>query len=212
MPFFKDRADAGRQLSELVGSFARRRELVTLALFSGGIPIAVEIAKRLGLPLDVLVAQELTVDRPNPRPFGVVSPRVEVINHTIADRYRLTETDIAERVAAARRAVASLRRELDYPRPLSRLAGRTVLFIDDGLSSRAHLESALVAVRATKPGRLILLLPTVEPGTADLIYPLVDDLICVVAPQSTFALDRWYADSGGVTIDDARRLLHGSAA
>ena len=53
---FRDRRDAGRQLSErLAGS--RLHDPLILALPRGGVPVAFEVAKALSAPLDVFIVR-----------------------------------------------------------------------------------------------------------------------------------------------------------
>ena len=57
---YRDRREAGRVLGERLASFAGRRDLLVLGLPRGGVPVAWEVARRLGAPVDVgLVLQAL---------------------------------------------------------------------------------------------------------------------------------------------------------
>src|SRR6266849_9861791 len=58
---FQDRADAGRKLAEKLMAYAGRPDVVVLALPRGGVPVAYEVASRLGAPLDVFVVRKLGV-------------------------------------------------------------------------------------------------------------------------------------------------------
>ena len=55
---FKDRNDAGRQLAEKLAKY-RGSGAVVLALPRGGVVTGSEIAKALGLPLDIVVARKI---------------------------------------------------------------------------------------------------------------------------------------------------------
>ncbi len=65
---FVDRVDAGRRLGELLARHDLAAPTV-LALPRGGVPVAFEVAQRLGAPLDVLVARK--VGAPGHEEFGV---------------------------------------------------------------------------------------------------------------------------------------------
>ena len=58
---FHDRRDAGRKLAAKLSSYANRPALLVLALPRGGVPVAYEVARALGVPLDVLVVRKLGV-------------------------------------------------------------------------------------------------------------------------------------------------------
>jgi len=59
MTGFRDRTEAGQRLAEKLTRFAGRPDVIVLALPRGGVPVAFEIAKALGLPLDVFVVRKL---------------------------------------------------------------------------------------------------------------------------------------------------------
>ncbi len=207
MPFFKDRADAGRQLSDRVGALARSRRACLLALFAGGIPVGGELADRLQLPLDVILVERLTVPDRDSITFGAVSSAIEVIDDHVVQRYGVPENEVAARLAAARATVTAERRQLDLASAPQNLTGRTVLLIDDGLTDTRQLAAAFMAVRSARPAKLVLVTPTVTPGAADVVYPKVDDVICAVAPQPFIVAERWYVESAPVSVGEARRLL-----
>src|SRR5687767_7442500 len=58
---FQNRSDAGRQLAEKLDRYANRDDVVVLALPRGGLPVAYEVASRLGAPLDVFLVRKLGV-------------------------------------------------------------------------------------------------------------------------------------------------------
>ncbi|MGZ5422802.1 MAG: phosphoribosyltransferase family protein, partial [Aeromicrobium sp.] len=57
---FENRVEAGRQLAVELESL-RGQDAVVLGLPRGGVPVADEVAKALGLPLDVIVVRKLGV-------------------------------------------------------------------------------------------------------------------------------------------------------
>jgi predicted phosphoribosyltransferase len=56
---FRDRREAGRLLATKLTAYANRPEVIVLALPRGGVPIAYEVARALGAPLDVFVVRKL---------------------------------------------------------------------------------------------------------------------------------------------------------
>src|SRR5438552_15259355 len=59
--YFRDRADAGRTLAKGLMEYAGRPDLLVLALPRGGVPVAYEVVRALGAPLDVFLVRKLGV-------------------------------------------------------------------------------------------------------------------------------------------------------
>src|SRR5205809_3812076 len=98
---FHDRIDAGRQLADRLTAYAGRSDVVVLGLPRGGVPVASEVAKRLGAPLDVFLVRKLGVPGHAELAMGAIaSGGVRVVNHAVVDRLGITEADI-DRVAEA---------------------------------------------------------------------------------------------------------------
>src|SRR5688500_3591951 len=60
-PRFKDRRDAGRQLADKLLEWEGRADVVVLGLPRGGVPVAFEVAARLGAQLDLWIGRKLGV-------------------------------------------------------------------------------------------------------------------------------------------------------
>src|SRR4030095_10844389 len=60
----KDRNEAGRFLAERLSAYANRPDTLALALPRGGVPVAYEVAKAFGAPLDVFLVRKLELAGP----------------------------------------------------------------------------------------------------------------------------------------------------
>jgi putative phosphoribosyl transferase len=56
---YQNRSEAGRALAEALQPYANRPDVLVLALPRGGVPIAYEVAKALGAPLDLMLVRKL---------------------------------------------------------------------------------------------------------------------------------------------------------
>src|SRR6266480_150200 len=81
---FLDRAEAGRALARALEHYAGRDDVVVLALPRGGVPVAYEVAKQLGAPLDVFLVRKLGVPGYKELAMGAIaSGGVRVINEDV---------------------------------------------------------------------------------------------------------------------------------
>src|SRR5881396_1979700 len=84
---YRDRRAAGAALAEHLAGYAGRDDVVVLGLVRGGVPVAAEVARRLGAPLDVLVVRKLGVPWAPEVAFGAMGPSgVRVLNQEIVSR------------------------------------------------------------------------------------------------------------------------------
>src|SRR4051794_2325033 len=98
---FQDRSDAGRQLARRLVGYAGRRDVVVLALPRGGVTVGAEVARALGLALDVLVVRKLGVPGHEEFAMGAIaSGGVRIISDDIVAALGMSEREMAL-VAAA---------------------------------------------------------------------------------------------------------------
>ena len=204
---FDDRADAGRQLvGRLQG--LRGQDVVVLGLPRGGVPVAFEVAKALGAPLDVLVVRKLGVPYQPELAFGAIGEDgVRVLNDDVVRHTRLTDADI---VGIEREQLAELRRRAElYRRGRERLplTGRVALIVDDGIATGATARAACRVARAHGANRVVLAAPI---GAADVVGALeeyADEVVCLGAPPFFFAVGQGYRNFGQTSDDEVCALL-----
>src|SRR5262250_3491325 len=96
---FIDRADAGRQLAELLMGYAGRSDVVVLALPRGGVPVAHEVARTLRAPFDVFLVRKLGVPGHPELAMGAIAEGgVEVLSDDLIADIGVTPAEI-QRVA-----------------------------------------------------------------------------------------------------------------
>jgi putative phosphoribosyl transferase len=83
MEHFTDRRDAGRRLARAFAGHELHRPVV-LGLPRGGVPVAAELARALGAPLDVLVVRKLGLPRQPEVAMGAIGERgARVLNDDV---------------------------------------------------------------------------------------------------------------------------------
>jgi putative phosphoribosyl transferase len=205
---YRDRADAGRVLAGALGHLAGRDDVVVLALPRGGVPVAWEVARQLGAPLDVLLVRKLGVPGHAELAMGAIAAGgVRVLNPSVIEPLHIPPDDV-ERVAA-REGVELARREQAYRpgRPPLDVAGRVVVVVDDGLATGSTMRAAVAAVRAMAPARVVVAVPVGSRETCRDLAAEADEVVCVRIPAGFRAVGEWYEDFSETTDDDIRALL-----
>ena len=110
---FPNRAEAGRQLAERLMAYRGRDDAIVLGLPRGGVPVAFEVARRLGLPLDVFVVRKLGVPGYEELAMGAIaSGNVSVLNQDVMRA--LPNSEAILKSVIAREKIELQRRETRY--------------------------------------------------------------------------------------------------
>ncbi|MED7922861.1 phosphoribosyltransferase family protein [Nonomuraea sp. LP-02] len=205
MELFADRAEAGRRLAERLLDV---HDPVVLALPRGGVAVAAPIARRLGVPLDVLVTRKIGYPRQPELGVGAVAEGGEpVFDRTLLRRLGMTPESVADVVEQERRELARRVRVYRGDRPLPALAGREVIVVDDGLATGGTARAALRAVAAAGPARVTLAVPVGALGTVESLRHEADEVVALLTPVDFRAVGQWYVHFEQLTDADVLDLL-----
>ena len=192
---FRNRADAGKQLAELLHNYAGAEDTMVLGLPRGGVPVAAAIASILSLPLDVLIVRKLGVPGSPEVAFGAIaSGGIEVLNPSVIRSAQIDEPSI-KRVRLEQSEELS-RREVAYrgDRPALDLDGKTVIVVDDGTATGATMRAAVEALRVADPKRIVVAVGVAPPDTVQQLHKLADEVVAVFAPRNFMAVGAWFDD------------------
>jgi putative phosphoribosyl transferase len=207
-PRFEDRSDAGRELAQSLGRYAGRDDLVVLGLPRGGVPVAFEVARALGAPLDVFLVRKLGVPGHEELAMGAIaSGGTRVLNDDVVAS---TGVDRAQIEQVAARELEQLRRqELAYrgDKPPLDVGGRVAILVDDGLATGATMRAAVSALRDRGAGAIVVAVPIAPPETCEALRREVDEVICARTPDPFTAVGIWYRDFSPVGDEQVRELL-----
>src|SRR5256885_1843752 len=205
---FRDRRDAGRLLAEKLAAYATRPDVLVLALPRGGVPVAYEVAHRLGAPLDVFVVRKLGVPGHEELAMGAVATGgVRVLNDQLVEQLGISDQMIDAVAARERQELARRERLYRGGRPPPDVRGRTVILVDDGLATGATMHAAIKALRLQQPARIVVAVPTASPQTCEELRRVADEVMCAITPEPFHAVGLWYDDFSQTTDEEVRDLL-----
>ncbi len=205
---FRNRTDAGRHLARHLGEFASRTDVVVLGLPRGGIPVAAEVARALGAPLDVFLVRKVGVPGHPELAMGAIAEGgVRVLNESIVRELGISERAIDQ--AASRERFELERRDQLYRDGRHRpdLRDRVVILVDDGLATGATMEAAVVALRESHPASVIVAAPVGARETCDRLARIADRVVCAETPEPFSAVGLWYEDFAQTTDEEVRDAL-----
>src|SRR5256884_10001165 len=110
---FPNRAEAGRLLAEKLDKYAGRDDVLVLGLPRGGVPVAFEVAQRLGAPFDVFIVRKLGVPGFEELAVGAIaSGGVRVLNEDVMRA--IPNVDEVIELVTAKETAELERREQSY--------------------------------------------------------------------------------------------------
>lgn len=211
MPF-RDRAQAGRWLA-LGLEHLRGTDAVVIGLPRGGVPVAYEVARALGAPLDVIVVRKLGVPfQPEVAVGAVGEDGALEVNADVLRTARVDEHELAAIAARERAEVADQVRCLRGARPRVPLDGRTVVIVDDGIATGATARAACDVARARGAARVVLAVPVAAPSAVQELSHVADEVVCLESPTRFSAVGQFYSDFTQTTDDQVTALLGRAAA
>ena len=211
---FSDRIDAGRQLAAAVKAKAYA-DPVVLALPRGGVPVALEVARAIAAPLDLVLVRKIGVDfQPELAAAAVVNgdqPEI-VVNEDVVKAANVSQ-DYLDAQVQAKLAEIDKRRQL-YLKDRARAAikDRTAIVVDDGIATGASIRAALHALRRKNPARLVLAVPVAPAETLAVLRDEVDDIVCLATPEPFYAIGAHYADFRQIPDDEVVAMLTAAGA
>jgi len=205
---FRDRAEAGRRLAEKLLKYAKRPDVLVLALPRGGVPVAYEVARALDAPLDVFLVRKLGFPGQEELAMGAIaSGGARVLNTSLLRRLHVPPE--AVEAVAARELRELERREQEYrgSHPPPSVRGKTVILVDDGLATGASMHAAAAALRRQEPARIVVAVPVGAPSTCEDFGALADEVVCAEMPEPFVAVGQWYDDFSQTTDEEVREIL-----
>jgi erythromycin esterase-like protein/hypoxanthine-guanine phosphoribosyltransferase len=190
---FRDRAEAGRELAGRLTAYARRSDVVVLALPRGGVPVAAEVAAALGAPMDAFLVRKLGVPGHPELAMGAIAEGgVKVLTQSLIRDLGISATLVEEVAVRERLELERRGRAFRGTRVPPDITGRTVILIDDGLATGSSMEAAILALRERKPARIVVAVPVGAPETCARLARLADEMVTVAMPEPFVAVGLWY--------------------
>jgi putative phosphoribosyl transferase len=208
LPPFRDRHDAGRRLADALARRAPLHAPVILALPRGGMPVGWEVARALGAPLDVMVVRKLGVPGHEELAMGAIaSGGIRVVSDEVVQALAIPARVLADTAVMEEDELLRRERAFRGDRPATRLAGCTVVLVDDGLATGSTMLAAVAAARAASAARVVVAVPVAPRETCRMLSEHADEVLCLSTPARFRAVGDWYDDFSQVDDDEVRRLL-----
>lgn len=188
---FKNRIEAGQRLADALKSYADQPGVI-YPLPRGGVPLGIEIAKGLNMPLDLIIPRK--IGHPYGPEFAIAAvgeTGEPVINQAEVGRIdaKWFEQEVArQRQEATRRRNAYLGGREPLP-----VEGKIAIVVDDGIATGLTMKAAIQDAKSKNPAKIVVAIPVVPADTAAVLQEMVDDLVALeIAEHYRGAVGSYY--------------------
>ncbi len=204
---FRDRASAGKVLAGMLEEY-RSSHAMVIGIPAGGIAVAIEIARRLHLPLDIAVVSKITLPWNSEAGYGAVAfDGTVMLNEELVSRLNLSDREIQTGIKKTEQKVSRRVTLFRGDRPLPDFE-RPILLVDDGLASGFTLRVAIKALRRNGSTNLILAVPTGHSESVQMILEAVEAIYCPnLRSEASFAVADAYEQWSDLDEEEVIRLL-----
>lgn len=207
---FPGRAEAGRILAGRLKAFANQSDAVVVAIPNDGVPVAAQVATELNLPLTIQVVRKLGVPGQKELFMGFIAgDDVRIINDETINALHIPERVVDWVVFCETQELLRRKRVFAHDRTMPGLNGRTVILVDEGVSTGARMLAAVQAIRKQGARRIIVAVPVGAIQALVKLRSAADQVVCLLEPKVFFSVSHWYTNAEPVPDWEVCQILDG---
>ncbi|MBF2707719.1 phosphoribosyltransferase [Flavobacterium soyangense] len=201
----KDRIEAGMLLSDKLMKY-QNSNTVILAVPRGGVPIGNVIAKKLQLPLDIVLSKK--IPHPLNKEFAVgavsldsmiVDEHLNIPNHYINDEIIRLRESLQEKYELYR----------GKQKPLD-IKGKNVIIVDDGIATGNTLLASIEMLRKKNPEKIIVAVPVIPYDRVKIFQQKADEFVYLISSKNFSAVGQFYEQFSQVPDEEVVQILRES--
>jgi len=205
---FRDRSEAGQLLAGKLARYADSKETVVLALPRGGVPVAFEIARKLHLPLDILLVRKLGVPGQAELAMGAIAAGgIRVLDRVMIRQLGITEEELASAISEEEGELR--RREEIYRncRSSEMMSRQNAIVVDDGIATGSTMLAAIQILQSQQQAKIIVAVPVAPPHAQREVEAVAHEFACLVLSEYFPAVGSFYRDFSQLDDEEVCRLL-----
>ncbi len=206
MSLLRDRVDAGKQLAKALKTAGK--DAIVLAVPRGGVVVGFEVAKALGIPLDIIVTKKIGApDNPELAIGAVAEDGTFILDDDIVRQVFVPKGYVEDEVKRMReeiqRRLVRYRGSVPYPN----LKNREIIVVDDGVATGSTLKAALRLLRGKGAKSVTVAVPVGPPDTIQELEKIADRVVCLHTPALFYAIGQFYEDFSQTSDEEVTELL-----
>lgn len=203
---YEDLTSAGRVLAKRLENYSGTSAVV-LAIARGGVPVALEVARHLAAPLDIILIRRLLANGPGSQICAVNVGGNLIIDQGLALPSDSPKMPLEYFLIDALAGLAQRERSCRGSRPALEVKGKNVLVIDNGIHTGSTVLAAIRALRKMNPSSLIVGVPVAAISTRKIVESAADELVCLKWPEPFGHVGLWYTKFNVPNEEQIREVL-----
>ncbi len=189
---FENRTHAGKLLAEKLRHFSGK-DAVVYALPRGGVVVGAEVARKLRVPLDIVVVRKIGHPNNPEYAIGAVAEGDVLIENT-DERSCLNESERA-RIVKREQEEIERRRKIYTGKKRFSPREKIAIIVDDGLATGFTMRAALLSVRNEKPMKIIVAVSVAPHAVVSELQTLADEVVVLDSDENFLgAVGAYYQD------------------
>ncbi len=201
MALFKDRADAGKKLAEKLPKVTGG---IVAAIPRGGLAIGYEIAKKLHLPMTIIITKKIPAPGNRELAIGAVGPGDAVsYNKELVIQLQVPHSYLELEIKRIQKAVQE---KYQMYKTNADFRGKTAILADDGIATGETMFAAVKVAKKLEAKKVIVAIPV---APMESLHPLQKEaeVICLETPEEFYAISQFYLDFRQVSDEEAISYL-----
>jgi predicted phosphoribosyltransferase len=209
---FGDRTDAGRHLGAELATRDMHPDAIVCGIPRGGVVVAAEVTRALGLPLRAVVARKIGAPGHEELAIGAVGPdALAVVDYAAARRVGASHGWLSSAVERVADEVRARTAGLPAVVTAAEVHGRPVVIVDDGVATGSTAAAVGRWLGAAGAAHRVLALPVAPADTIERLRGDFDEIVVLSTPTAFTSVGSWYREFAQTGDDEVRRLLEGPA-
>ncbi len=179
-----------------------------MGLARGGVVVAVEVAKVLHCPLNVIVIRKIGAPGREELALGAITDEGKAVYNDSLISILGVSSEFLEKESARQKQLAKDR--MAYYQgvvPVCDIKGKTILLVDDGIATGASMRMAALSVREKGARKIVVAVPVGSSDTLKKLEKEVEEVVCPHAPHFFDAVGSFYQIFDQVSDEEIIRIF-----
>ncbi len=208
---FKDRIDAGQKLADKLQEYKNKKGTIILALPRGGVVVGFEIAKKLNLPLDLVVTRKIGAPNNDEYAIGAITESGEgIFDQQAISLLGVTKEYLDKKISEEMKEAMRRLKEYRVGRQPLNLKNKTIIIVDDGLATGLTMRAGIKSVKKQKVKEIIVAVPVAARDSLEIVKKEADRVIYLDAPSYFGAVGSYYENFNQTTDEEVLDLMRKS--